>query len=113
MKRTENREVKPPGDGYDLRTQRFYRVRLTSPQKLLYPDEGITKLELAQYYLEIARWILPHIADRPLVVVRCPEGRHKECFFQKHPSAGTPLTLRQIPVQERNKLAKYVVVDDA
>jgi bifunctional non-homologous end joining protein LigD len=97
---------------YNAADQEFAGVRLTSPDKILYPDEGITKLELANYYKTIADWILPHIADRPLVLVRCPEGQTKECFFQKHPAAGTPDTLRQIPVREKNKTENYVIADD-
>ncbi|MCY0726167.1 hypothetical protein OVW19_30985, partial [Klebsiella pneumoniae] len=69
-------------DGYDAAKQQFAGVRLTSPDKLLYPEQGITKLELAKYYRTIADWVLPYIADRPLVLVRCPEGREKACFFQ-------------------------------
>jgi bifunctional non-homologous end joining protein LigD len=97
---------------YNAADQEFAGVRLTSPDKVLYPDEGITKLELANYYKTIADWILPHIADRPLVLVRCPEGQAKECFFQKHPAAGTPDTLRQVQVREKNKTENYVIADD-
>jgi bifunctional non-homologous end joining protein LigD len=86
-------------------------VRLTSPEKLLFADDGITKLELAQYYLSIARWILPHVANRPLSLVRCPEGTREKCFFQKHPGAGTPATIRLVPVQEKGKTRDYLVVD--
>ena len=106
---------KPSDDNredYDASKQQFAGVRLTSPDKLLYPKEGITKLELANYYRNIANWILPHINDRPLVLFRCPEGREKECFFQKHPGPGTPETLRQIPIREKTKTEHYVVVDD-
>jgi bifunctional non-homologous end joining protein LigD len=97
---------------YDAARQEFAGVRLTHPDKVLYPDDGITKLELAQYYREAAQWILPHLADRPLVLVRCPEGNGKECFFQKHPRLGTPETLRQIPVRKNTKTENYLVADD-
>ena len=86
-------------------------VRLTSPEKLFFPDDGITKLELAQYYLSVARWILPHVANRPLSLVRCPEGTSEKCFFQKHPGAGTPETIRRVPVKEKDKTRDYLVVD--
>ncbi len=99
-------------DEYDARLQQFAGVRLTSPDKILYPDAGVTKLELATYYQAIADWILPHIADRPLVLVRCPEGQEKACFYQKHPAAGTPDTLRRIPVREKSKTEDYVIADD-
>lgn len=102
----------PDLHGYDARKKQFAGVRLTSPTKVLYPDQGITKLELASYYLAVADWMLPHVKNRPLVLVRCPEGRHKECFYQKHPPAGTPDTLRQIKVREKTTTEPYVVVDD-
>ena len=97
---------------YDAHTQELAGVRLTSPDKVLYPGQGITKLELANYYRAIADWILPYLKDRPLVLVRCPEGCDKACFFQKHPAIGTPASLRQIPVQEKTQIEQYVVVDD-
>lgn len=87
-------------------------MQLTHPEKLLYPDDQISKLDLAQYYYEVADWILPHIIDRPLALLRCPDGRHKECFFQKHPGPGTPKVLRQVRIQEKSKAGPYVVVDD-
>src|SRR5205823_11993282 len=62
----------------------FAGVRLTHPERVLYPDQGITKLALAEYYATIEAWALPHLANRPLSLVRCPEGQGKECFCQKH-----------------------------
>ena len=97
---------------YDPQGERYKGVRLTHPDKVLYPDTGITKLELAAYYDAVATWILPHILNRPLVLVRCPEGQQKACFYQKHPAIGTPETLRQIQIRESNKTGKYVIVDD-
>ena len=97
---------------YDTRNQQFAGVRLTTPDKVFYPEDGITKLELANYYKSIAEWILPHLANRPAVLVRCPDGRDKVCFFQKHPVQGTPETLRRIPVREKTKTEQYVVVED-
>lgn len=58
-------------------------VSLSSPDKVLYAGQDVTKLDLARYYEGIAEWILPHIADRPLTLVRCPSG-HGDCFYQKH-----------------------------
>jgi bifunctional non-homologous end joining protein LigD len=63
----------------------FGGVRLTHPDKVLYKDQGITKRELAEYYTKVADWMLPHVMDRPLAIVRCPEGAGTPCFFQKHP----------------------------
>jgi bifunctional non-homologous end joining protein LigD len=87
-------------------------VRLSHADKLLFPGTTITKLELATYYRDVAEWMLPHIVHRPLVLVRCPDGQGKECFYQKHPGAGTPDVLRRIPIRESNKTGDYVLVDD-
>ena len=59
-------------------------VRLTHPDKILDATSGVTKKELASYYLAVSDALLPHIADRPLTLVRCPDGSEKECFYQKH-----------------------------
>lgn len=59
-------------------------VRITHPERVMYPETGLTKLELARFYEDIADWIMPGIAGRPLSLLRCPEGRSGECFFQKH-----------------------------
>jgi bifunctional non-homologous end joining protein LigD len=96
----------------DPNAQMIGGVRLTSPDKILYPGTAITKRELALYYQDVAPWMLPHIAHRPLVLVRCPEGQGKECFYQKHPGVGTPDELRRIPIRESSKTEEYVVVDD-
>ncbi|HEX3313895.1 MAG TPA: DNA ligase D [Gemmataceae bacterium] len=112
-KATATRNVSEAQDGYDAQTQQFHGVRVTSPDKVLYPEQGITKLDLARYYEEVADWILPQLADRPIVLVRCPDGREKECFYQKHPGVGTPTNLRTIPIREKSKTEKYLLVDDA
>lgn len=58
-------------------------ISLSNPDKVLYADSGVTKLDLANYYESVAEWILPHIENRPLTLVRCPSG-HGDCFYQKH-----------------------------
>lgn len=59
-------------------------VRLTHPDKVLDASSGITKNDLAKYYLAVSDVMLPYIADRPLTLVRCPDGSGKQCFYQKH-----------------------------
>ena len=56
-------------------------IKLSNPTKLLYPEAGITKRDLALFYETIADWILPHLRNRPLTLVRCPNGWEKQCFF--------------------------------
>jgi bifunctional non-homologous end joining protein LigD len=85
-------------------------VRMTHPERVVYPELGITKLELARYYAAIAEWILPHLADRPLSLVRCPEGQGHKSFFQKHPAklGGTPAELTRVTIDGE----LYLVVND-
>jgi bifunctional non-homologous end joining protein LigD len=69
-------------------TSQVAGVTLTHPDRVLWEEQGITKQGLAEFYVEIADWILPHVANRPLALVRCPSGSQKACFFQKHSWAG-------------------------
>jgi bifunctional non-homologous end joining protein LigD len=63
-------------------------VSLTHPDRVLWPDAGVTKQGLAEFCAEIWPWIEPHVVDRPLALVRCPGGIADKCFFQKHAWAG-------------------------
>ncbi|MFO0901040.1 MAG: DNA ligase D [Pirellulales bacterium] len=108
-------EAKPPAETALQRAAQEVRelgVRFTSPEKVLYPELGVSKLELAAYYLAVADWILPHVVDRPLSIVRCPDGYHKACFFQKHPGAAVPEALRRIPITEKEVTEEYLIADD-
>ena len=58
-------------------------VRLSHPNKLLYPGDGITKLDLAHYYQQAARWMLPHVENRLLSLLRCPDGKWPEMLLSK------------------------------
>jgi bifunctional non-homologous end joining protein LigD len=90
----------------------FAGVRLTNPDRVLYPETGITKGDLAAYYERIANWILPYVARRPLTLVRCPEGHMSECFFQKHISGTMPPTMHGIAIKEKNGTEEYLAIDD-
>jgi bifunctional non-homologous end joining protein LigD len=63
-------------------------VKLTHPDRVLWPAVGITKQGLAEFYAELWPWISPYVVDRPLSLVRCPGGVEETCFFQKHAFAG-------------------------
>lgn len=75
-------------------------VRLTHPDRILWPEDGITKQGLAEFYGDIAEWILPHITGRVLSVVRCPSGVGKSCFYAKHVWDGADKALLPIDVGE-------------
>ena len=61
-------------------------IKITNPDKLLYPKDKITKLDVLKYYLHISKRMLPFIENRLLSVIRCHEGIKGECFFKKHPT---------------------------
>jgi bifunctional non-homologous end joining protein LigD len=75
-------------------------VRLTHPDRALWPEVGVTKLELARFYETIADWILPHVADRPLAIVRGPRGHTGTTFFQKHRADGLPDGIGSVAVDD-------------
>lgn len=68
-------------------------VTLSHPDRVLFPEQAVTKLELARYYETVGEWILPHVKDRPLTLLRCPEGYQKECFYQKHANDQMPAVI--------------------
>jgi bifunctional non-homologous end joining protein LigD len=88
------------------------RLSLTHPKRVLYPEQNITKLDLARYYVQVAPHMLPHVARRPLTLVRCPEGYAKGCFFQKHPGRGVPRAIGRAKVREKRSVLDYMTVDD-
>ncbi len=97
--------------GGDRRAAVLDSVRLTHPDRVLYPQQGLTKRGLAEYYVEVADWMLPHVAGRPLSLVRCPSGQDKDCFYQKHITKGLPDGLREVMIKENEGEEPYPVLD--
>ena len=87
-------------------------VPISHPDRVLYPDLKLTKIDVARYYDSIAQWIVPHVAGRPLTLVRCPEGIRGECFFMKHSKLWAPKALRRVRIKEKTKLGEYLIADD-
>jgi bifunctional non-homologous end joining protein LigD len=73
-------------------------VRLSNPDKILYPDQGLTKGQLADYYVAVADRMLTHVARRPLTLVRCPAGQETKCFYQRHAGSGVPEQLKTVAI---------------
>ena len=86
-------------------------IRISHPDRVIFPDLGLSKLQLAQYYDEIGRWILPHIRNRPLTLVHCPAGISAPCSYMKHAKAWGPTALRRVNIQEKTKVGEYLVAD--
>jgi bifunctional non-homologous end joining protein LigD len=87
-------------------------VRITHPSRLLYPGLAIAKRDLAAYYQKVADWMLPHVAGRPLSLVRCPEGEGGVCFYQKHFAGRLPQGVRGVMIVEKRARGVYGVVED-
>jgi bifunctional non-homologous end joining protein LigD len=84
-------------------------VRLTHPDRVYWDDTGVTKRDLADYYVKVWKWMHPHVAGRPISLLRCPEGASGQCFFQKHARAGIPVEhLHLVP----EKGDEIISVDD-
>jgi bifunctional non-homologous end joining protein LigD len=93
-------------------------VSLSHPDRVLFPDVGVTKLGLARYYESIADWIVPHVIDRPLTLVRCPNGlgarstaEQPACFYMKHSKVWAPPALRRVRIPELRKIGEYLIAD--
>src|SRR3546814_6794922 len=75
-------------------------VKLSHPDKVLYSEQGITKRDLAGYFQAVSKAMLPEIENRLVSLVRCPDGRDGQCFFQRHAGAGLPAVFRRVAVAE-------------
>jgi bifunctional non-homologous end joining protein LigD len=84
-------------------------IRLTHPERILWEDQGVTKQGLADFYVAIAPWILPHLIDRVLSLVRCPSGVGKDCFYAKHAWGGLSSSIRRVDVGEDQPM---LAIDD-
>jgi len=87
-------------------------VKVTNPDKVLYPETGTIKQDIIDYYRAIAPALIPHVADRPVTLKRWPEGTGGQMFFQKSAGAGTPDWVKTHPLQHENSVKDYVMVDD-
>ncbi|QIG78905.1 DNA ligase D [Stakelama tenebrarum] len=89
-------------------------VKITSRDRVIFPDAKVTKGDLADYYAAVAPIMLPWIADRPISLVRCPQGRAKQCFFQKHDAGSFGDHVRHVDIREKDGSTEpYLYVDDA
>jgi bifunctional non-homologous end joining protein LigD len=95
----------------DPATPTVVGVRISHPDRVIYPDLGISKIQLARYYERIADWIVPHVVARPLTLVHCPAGIAAPCHYLKHAKAWGPRALRRVRIQEKTKVGEYLVAD--
>jgi len=81
---TRERSVAPPGAAKGAASKAAPSIKITNPERLIDPSSGLKKQDLVRYYEGIADRILPHLKDRPVSLVRAPEGITGQLFFQKH-----------------------------
>jgi bifunctional non-homologous end joining protein LigD len=88
-------------------------VRISNPERIVFPDANISKGELADYFRAVAPLMLPWVANRPLTLVRCPQGRAKKCFFQKHDAGTFGPHVHHIPIAEKKgEIEDYLYIAD-
>ena len=88
--------------------------KISNRDRVIYPESGETKGDLADYYAEIAPLMLPFVGGRPVSLVRCPQGYAKHCFFQKHDSGSFGPEVHHVPITEKDGSAEeYLYVESA
>lgn len=91
--------------------ERYERVRLTNPDKVLYPAAGTTKAEIFEYYVAIADVMLPHIAGRPVTRKRWPNGVEAEAFFEKQLASSAPDWMHRGSITHKSGTTTYPIID--
>ncbi|MBA4208482.1 MAG: DNA ligase D [Parvibaculum sp.] len=86
-------------------------IPISNTGRVLFPEQGVTKLELAQYLDNAAALMLPHIEKRLISLVRCPQGRQTKCFFQRHAGAGLTEGFKTLPVKGSKEREDYLYLD--
>ena len=86
-------------------------VRVTSLDRVLWPEQGVTKGELFAYYEAVADVMLPQLVDRPLTLLRCPSGAESKCFYQKHANESVPDHIPRVAISEKDGEEPYMYVD--
>jgi bifunctional non-homologous end joining protein LigD len=88
-----------------------HEIKISHPERLIWPSLQITKLDLARYYDGVAELMLPHLIRRPLTLVRCPDGAEKECFYQRHLAMGASPGDVKTFKRERSSKGYYIYID--
>ena len=86
-------------------------VEITHPDRVLWPEMGVTKRDLAEYHRAVTAAALPRVRDRPLMLLRCPSGTEQQCFYQKHAKASVPDVIPRVTVPEKAGTARYLYVN--
>ncbi|MEP0707223.1 MAG: non-homologous end-joining DNA ligase [Parvibaculum sp.] len=90
---------------------RINSIHITHPDRVLFPEQGVTKLDLARYLETASGQMMPYVENRLVSLVRCPEGRQKKCFFQRHAGAGLNDGFRTLEVRGAKESEDYLCLD--
>ena len=91
-----------------------FGIKISNPDRVIFPGEGLTKGDLADYYAAVEALMLVDMAKRPISLIRCPQGRAKHCFFQKHDSGSMGDHVKHVPIEESDgDVQDYLYVQDA
>ena len=101
-KPTPTAKATPLSDEAGIAAAKAAGIKLTSPDRVIYPGQGVTKADLVAYYAAVAERMLPYVENRPLSLLRCPQGRAKYCFFQKHDTGGFHEALKSLMITEKD-----------
>lgn len=89
-------------------------IWVTNPQRRVFGKTGATKLDIAIFYAAVGDFMLPHILGRPVSLMRCPTGRPKDCFYQRHAFSGMPPSLATFDMENSDGETKhYIAIEDA
>ena len=86
-------------------------IKISHPDRQIWPSLNISKLDLARYYDGVGELMLPHLASRPLTLVRCPDGAEKKCFYQRHLAMGASPGDVKTFKRERSSKGYYIYID--
>jgi bifunctional non-homologous end joining protein LigD len=90
-----------------------FGIKISNPDRAIFPTEKLTKYDLASYYAAINPLLMVEAANRPLTLIRCPQGRAKKCFFQKHDTGALGEDVKHVPIEEKKGgVQDYLFVDD-
>ena len=85
-------------------------IRISSPDRIVYPDLGLKKIDLVNYYDKVAEPMLPHVENRPLTLVHCPDGLQAPCNYMRHRRVWGPNVLKRVTIKEKTKVGEYLAV---
>jgi len=89
-------------------------VKISNPDRVIFPGDELTKQDLADYYAAMSAPLLATLGERPMTLIRCPQGRAKHCFFQKHDTGSMGDAVHHVPVKESDgEVADYLYISDA